>query len=175
MPREPMDVVAETIAARNLSADTARRLEAIYQREFGWDRLVYATPHWYVVGWVGDELVGRVGVLERVISVNGIPLHVGGITGVVTEPDYRMRGVSRKLVRCGLEFLLDEHQIPLAVLTCNRKVGPIYERLGWRTVHGPTVYAQPGGPRTCPGLTMVAESGSAAWPDGPIDMRGLPW
>jgi GNAT superfamily N-acetyltransferase len=170
-----MDLLVETSAASCLPPDRAAVLASIYSREFGWDRLVYAAPQWYVMGVVGERVVGRVGVLERVISVDDSPLDVGGITGVVTEPDYRNRGVARRLVACAVLFLRDEHQLPFALLTCNRKLGLLYEKLGWRIVPGPTVYAQPDGPRACPGLTMVVESGSAAWPEGPIDMRGLPW
>ena len=170
-----MDMLAETFAADSLPDDTAARLRAIWQREFGWDRLVYAAPQWYVVGTFKGALIGRVGIIKRSISVNGTPLEAGGVTGVVTEPDYRRRGVARRLVGHALEFLQDEHQVSLALLTCNRKLGPLYEKLGWRVVPGPTAYVQPDGDRICPGLTMVAECGSMSWPEGPIDMRGLPW
>jgi len=170
-----IDMVVETLAAERVRPDRTAILDAMYQREFGWDRLVYAVPQWYVMGIVGGKLIGRVGVLKRAISVGGSSLYVGGITGVVTEPDYRMRGVARKLVGHAVRFLRDQQEVSLVMLTCNRKLGPLYEKLGWREVQGPTVYAQPDGLRTCPGLTMVIESGSESWPDGPIDMRGLPW
>jgi GNAT superfamily N-acetyltransferase len=170
-----MELLVDTVPADGLPPDLESVLRAVYQREFGWDRLVYAEPRWYVLGMFEGELIGRVGVLSRTISVGGAPVAVGGITGVVTEPDYRGRGVARTLVAHALAFLRDEQHLPLVMLTCNRKLGPLYEKLGWRVVEGPTVYAQPDGPRTCPGLTMVSESGSISWPDGRIDMRGLPW
>jgi GNAT superfamily N-acetyltransferase len=173
--RTMMDLIIETSAADKIPPERWAVLEAMYQREFGWDRLTYAAPQWYVMGIVGDRLIGRVAMLERVISVDGASLRVGGITGVVTEPDFRGQGVATRLVGYAVGFLRDELKIPLALLTCNRKIGPFYERLGWRVVRGPTVYTQPGGACTCPGLTMVVESGSARWPDGLIDMRGLPW
>ena len=170
-----MNLVAQTFASDCLPDETAARLRAIWEREFGWDRLAYATPQWYVVGTLRGALIGRVGITKRVILVSGSPLEVGGVTGVVTESDYRRRGVARQLVGKALEFLRDEQKVSLALLTCNRKVGPLYEKLGWRVIPGPTLYAQPNGDRICPGLTMVAESGSESCPEGPIDMRGLPW
>jgi len=170
-----MNVLTEVLAVDHLPPELKARLAAIYQREFAGELLKYAPADWYVVGLLDGELVGHAGVVKRVISVGGRTLEVGGITGVVTEPGYRRRGVASSLIAHGLTFLRDEHQIRLALLTCSRGLGPLYEKLGWRVVQGPTVYAQPDGPRTCSGLTMVMESDSLSWPDGPIDLSGLPW
>jgi GNAT superfamily N-acetyltransferase len=170
-----MNLLVEILPAAEVPDDSAALLEAIYQREFGWDRLTYAAPHWYLLGTSGETLVGSVRMLERAVAVGEVPLTVGGITSVVTEPDYRHRGVARRLVGDAVAFLRDERGLPFVLLTCNRRLGPLYEKLGWRVAPGPTAYAQPDGPRACPGLTMVFECGSARWPAGPIDMRGLPW
>jgi GNAT superfamily N-acetyltransferase len=134
-----------------------------------------AGAQWYVFGTLDGEHVGRCELVERVILVKGEPLAVGGVTGVVSEPDYRCRGVARGIIARGVEFMRDERRLAFALLTCNRKLGPLYEKLGWKSVLGPNVYAQPDGPRTCPGLTMVFESAAEPWPEGPMDMQGLPW
>ena len=170
-----MDLLIETCRADQVSPERRALLDAMYQREFGWDRLVYAAPEWYLMGNVGDSPVGRVGMLQRTITVGETSLPVGGITGVVTEPEWRGQGVASRLVRQAVRFLSDELGLQFGLLTCQRRLGPFYEKLGWGPVEGPTVYAQPDGPRTCPGLTMIVECGSAPWPEGPIDMRGLPW
>jgi aminoglycoside 2'-N-acetyltransferase I len=170
-----MDILTKVFAVDALPPELETQLAAVYQREFSAELLKYAPADWYVVGFLGHELVGHAGVVKRVIAVGGQTLEVGGITGVVTEPDYRKRGVARTLIARGMEFLRDEHQVSLALLTCSRQLGSLYERLGWRVVQGPTVYAQPDGPRTCSGLTMVMESDCISWPDGPIDLQGLPW
>jgi len=170
-----MDVLTRIFLVDTLPPELETQLAAIYRREFSGELLKYAPAEWYVVGFVGHELVGHAGVVKRVIAVGGQTLEVGGMTGVVTEPDHRKRGVARTLIAGGVAFLREEHQVSLALLTCSRKVGPLYERLGWRVVQAPTVYAQPDGPRTSSGLTMVMESDGLSWPDGPIDLRGLPW
>jgi GNAT superfamily N-acetyltransferase len=165
----------EIMAAEELPVERAALMVAVYQREFGWDRLIYAAPQWCLLGTHAGTLIGSVRILERVITVADVPLRVGGITSVVTEPSYRHQGVARKLVADAVAFLRDDRDLAFALLTCNRKLGPLYEKLGWRVVPGPTTYAQPDGSRTCPGLTMIFECGPARWPKGPIDMRGLPW
>jgi aminoglycoside 2'-N-acetyltransferase I len=170
-----MELRVEILSAEQITCQRVALLEAVYEREFGWDRLRYASPQWYLLGMFAGTLIGSVRMLERTVTVNDAPLRVGGMTSVVTEPDYRRRGVARRLVGDAVAFLRDERRLPFVILTCNRKLGPLYEKLGWRVVRGPTVYAQPDGPRTCPGLTMVFECGPARWPDGPIDMQGLPW
>ncbi len=170
-----MDLSVEILATEQVPDERAVLLEAIYQREFGWDRLTYAAPQWYLMGMLADRMVGSLRMLERVISVADVPLRVGGITSVATEPDHRRRGVARKLVGAAIAFLKNDRHLPFVLLTCNRRLGPVYEKLGWRVVPGPTKYSQPDGPRTCPGLTMIFECGPARWPEGPIDMRGLPW
>ena len=170
-----MDLIIETEAADQLSPQRKAILDAMFQREFGNDPLTYARPQWYVVGILQTRLIACVGVLKRVIEVDGEPLRVGGITGVVTEPEYRGRGIASTLVARAVHFMREELKLPLALLTCKPRLGPFYEKLGWQTVEEPTIFAQADGPRTVRGLTMVVESGSARWPEGLIDLQGLPW
>ncbi len=168
-------ILVETCQADQISPERRAVLDATHQREFGWDPLTYTRPQWYVMGCIGDQLVSRVAMLERTITVGGVYLRIGGVTGVVTEPGWRRRGIASDLVRCAVRFLAKDHSLPYVLLTCQRRLGPFYEKLGWRIVDGPTVYDQPDGRRTCPGLTMIVECHGTAWPDGSIDMQGLPW
>jgi hypothetical protein len=51
-----------------------------------------------------------------------------------------------------------------------------YAAIGWQTVDQPMFCRQNDGelhPST--ELPMVFALGHASWPDGPIDMKGLPW
>jgi GNAT superfamily N-acetyltransferase len=165
----------EVVAAEEVAVDRAVLRDTPYQREFGWDRLICAAPQWYLLGMLADRMIGSALMLERVITVGDVSLRVGGITRVVTEPAYRRQGVARRLVADAIACLRDDRHVPFALLTRNRRLGPLYEKLGWRVVAGPTICSQPGGLRTCPGLTMPYDCGTARRPAGPIDMRGLPW
>lgn len=159
----------------DLSPDVAEKLRAMTEREFGLDPMVYADPQWYVLGFLGRELVSRVGILRRTISVGEKPLHIGGICTVVTELAYCRRGIASYLMGRAVMFLRDQLHLPFALLTCKPRLEHLYARLGWRSVEGPTVFDQPSGMRSCGGLTMVIECGGRPWPKGRIDLCGLPW
>ena len=170
-----MKLTIEIKPDNDLSPERKVALDRMFQREFGRDTLVYALPRWHTMGILHASLVGRVGILDRTISVGQELLRVGGICGVVTAPGYRDRGIAGALLGESVAFVKNRLNLPFALLTCRSKLEVFYQRLGWKTVKGPTVFAQPDGVRTCKGLTMVMEVGPRLWPEGPIDMRGLPW
>jgi GNAT superfamily N-acetyltransferase len=165
----------EIASVEKLSAPVAERLAAARAREFGSDPMVYAEPQWYVLGFLDAELVSRVAVLARTITVAGAPLPIGGISFIVTEPAYRGRGFAGRLTREAVAFVRDELACDFALLTCKPRLEGLYAGLGWRSVPGPTLFEQPTGRRACGGLTMIIECGARAWPPGEIDLQGLPW
>jgi GNAT superfamily N-acetyltransferase len=165
----------EMAAVSELSLDVARRIQATNEREFGKDSLVYAQPEWFALGFLKRRLVSRVGILQRTISVDGSRFSIGGISFVVTEPDYRGRGFASCLLASAVTFLRNPLQVPFGLLTCKPRLESLYSGLGWLAVPGPTVFDQPSGPHTCGGLTMVIECGGSSWPGGRIDLCGLPW
>jgi GNAT superfamily N-acetyltransferase len=170
-----MKLTIEIKPENDLQPERKVALEEMFEREFGRDPLLYAASHWYAMGLLDGNLVGRVGILKREISVGQELLRVGGICGVVTAPEFRDRGIAGALLGESVAFIRNSLRLPFALLTCRSKLEVFYERLGWKTVNGPTVFTQPDGVRTCKGLTMVAVLVSRLWPEGSIDMRGLPW
>jgi GNAT superfamily N-acetyltransferase len=170
-----MKLIVQINPENDLSPERKVALDEMFDREFGRDPLVYADARWYAMGILDGSLVGRVGILQRTISVGQELLRVGGICGVVTVLEYRGRGIAPALLNESVAFVRKRRSLPFALLTCNLRLEAFYRRLGWRTVNGPTVFTQPDGVRTCGGLTMVMECGSRPWPEGPIDLRGLPW
>jgi GNAT superfamily N-acetyltransferase len=170
-----MKLTIEIKPENDLLPERKVALDKMFQSEFGRHTLIYAYPRWHTMGILEGSLVGRVGILERSISVEEELLRVGGICGVVTVPEYRGRGIASALLGESVAFIKNRLSLPFALLTCRLKLEDFYEKLGWKTVNGPTVFTQPDGVRTCGGLTMVMELGSRLWPEGPIDMRGLPW
>jgi len=65
--------------------------------------------------------------------------------------------------------------VEFGLLVCEEDVVPFYERLGWQVVEGPLTFDQPGGQATWPAVVMVLPCGGKAWPEGMIDLCGLPW
>jgi GNAT superfamily N-acetyltransferase len=170
-----MSFIAEIKSENDLSPERKVAVDEMFDREFGRDFLVYADAHWYAMGIIDGKLVGRVGILQRTISVGQKLLPVGGICGVVTVPEYRDLGIASALLDESVAFIKRRLSLPFALLTCNSRLEVFYKKIGWKMVDGPTVFTQPDGIRTCGGLTMVVELGSRLWPEGRIDLRGLPW
>lgn len=165
----------EIRATGSLSQNLLEALQKATQREFGSDPLTYAEPEWYVLGFIQGLLVARVGMLSRTITVANESLCVGGVCSVVTEPEYRSCGIASALMRKAVVFLKDQLELPFLLLTCKPRLEPLYNRLGWRSVDGPTVFIQEDGVHSCGGLTMVFECAGKPWPEGKIDLCGLPW
>ena len=170
-----MNLTIKITHVGNLPQQLKDLLAKAYQREFSWDKMIYAESQWFVIGTFNKKLIGQVGVLEREISVGENRLRIGGIHGVITEPKHRCRGVASALMERSGHFIRNELHLPFGLLTCNRRLEAFYQKLGWKTVKGPCVFEQPDGPRSCGGLTMVVECGEQAWPEGRIDLCGLPW
>jgi len=170
-----MNLTIKITYAGNLPQQLKNLLAQAYQREFSWDKMIYAESQWFVIGTLDQELAGQVGILQREISVDGQPLQVGGIHGVITEPEHRGQGIASALMGRAVDFIWNQLNLPYGLLTCNPRLETFYQKLGWKTVKGPCVFEQPDGPRSCGGLTMVVECGEQAWPEGRIDLCGLPW
>jgi hypothetical protein len=117
----------------------------------------------------------RLGIFNRIVEVAGARIRVGGIGGVITKPEWRVRGVARNLLTRAAGFMHDEPGVEFAMLLCRREVAPVYAKLGWIHVDGPTVFIQPSGMAPYPRDTMVLRFTERQWPLGTIDMRGLHW
>jgi predicted acetyltransferase len=170
-----MKLTIEIKPENDLPPERKAALDRMFNKEFGRDSLVYAGAEWYAVGLLEESLIGRVGILERTISVGQELLPAGGICGVVTAPEFRRHGIASAMLEESVFFIKNNLHLPFALLTCRSELEVFYQKLGWKTVTGPTVFTQPDGLLTCRGLTMVTELGSRVWPEGPIDLRGLPW
>jgi aminoglycoside 2'-N-acetyltransferase I len=152
-----------------------KRLPEWFHREFGKTGFIWAAPDFYAISETDGELVGRLGIFSREIDVAGTRMRVGGIGGVITKPEWRLRGVARGLLTRAAEFMCNDLGVEFALLLCRREVAPVYAKLGWKRVDGPTVFMQPSGMTAYPRDTMVLRFGKREWPIGTIDLHGLPW
>jgi aminoglycoside 2'-N-acetyltransferase I len=150
-------------------------LEAWFGEEFGHVAYRWADPDWYVTVAREGKLAGRLAIVERTIAVGGQLIQVGGIAGVATRREWRNRGVASVAMRAAAGFIAHDLRRPFGLLLCRHQVSPVYAKLGWETVEGPTSFMQPSGPVTYPQLTMVMKFGEQSWPGGPINLSGLPW
>lgn len=115
------------------------------------------------------------GIVQRKVSVNGDILEIAGISGVVTHIEWRRRGIASDMLKAATAFIGNQLKINFCLLLCRSEVAPVYEKLGWKIIDGPTTFDQPSGKAVFPRLTMILEGGEEPWPKGPFDLGGLPW
>ncbi len=174
MSRDAIGTI-EINPVRDLTAQQLKELEDWFLEDFPPNRYQWDRPSWYLIVSNQSGSVGRVGILAREILVGGAPLRVGGINGVATRPQSRRQGIASFAMRAAVKFMAERLRLEHALLLCHPLVSPLYAGLGWKPVAGPTSFAQPSGPAIYNRMTMVLQMGQSPFPEGPIDMCGLPW
>jgi aminoglycoside 2'-N-acetyltransferase I len=131
---------------------------------------------WHVLVLEDDRVVSHVGIVERTVTVEGQPLRVGGIGAVATMPKMQGRGLASAAMRHAGEYLREALKVDFGLLVCGPKVEPLYARLGWKMISSPVLVDQPGGKKVnLPGVIMILPCVKQDWPEGTIDLCGLPW
>lgn len=176
MPTRSPQISTNIIAARDLSIRERQSLDEWFRQEFGHIPYEWAEPEWYAIAHTRDDVIGHLTILRRRVSVAGQPLWVGGIGGVITRAEYRGRGVATALLMHAADFLKESLEVEFGLLLCRHEVAPVYQKVGWVTVAGPTSFAQSSGLHTYPRETMILPCLlGREWPEGQIDLCGLPW
>lgn len=84
----------------------------------------------------GDNLAGTCGIMTPRANPE-----FAGIGEVATQPEYRGRGIARRLCQQALEEFAENGGEVVFLGTENPAAARIYQRLGWRRIAGSTVYA----------------------------------
>ena len=180
LPREQRlnNLTIQIRPARELTPLEQKPLTDLLQRVFRDDpfsNLAYAEAEWNALVWVGNLLASNVEIVERTITIGGLPLHVGGVSAVATLPEYRGRGLATQAMFAAVRFMKDELELNYGLLTTNSRRRTFYEGLGWQTIAEPAYFDQPSGKMKNGGLTMILTLSDQPWPAGIVDFCGLPW
>lgn len=140
----------------------------------------WAPAHWYVLLWVragasGEELASSIKIVERTATAGEERLRLGGIGDVATVPLWRRRGFASAALAEAGRFICEEMGVDFGLLFCDEALLSFYGRLGWQRVAGPTLVQVPWGRVPFPEETMVLPCRRHLWPEGTIDLDGLPW
>jgi GNAT superfamily N-acetyltransferase len=135
----------------------------------------WSEADWHVMVHVDGALVSYLAIVERLGAVNEKPVRLGGVSAVATLPDWRGRGLASAALEEAAAFMDNELGVEFGLLLVDEATATFYRRLGWELVPGPLVFDQPWGKVTFPELTMVLAFAGREWPQGTIDLRGLPW
>src|SRR5579883_3024335 len=110
-----------------------------------WRDIAWAHADWRVL--MRDEahkVRGHVGIFLRNAKLDGTPVRIGGIGGVMTHPAFRGKGLAQMTLRRAGSFFAAE-RVAFALLFCEPRLAPFYARLGWRDFTGDVFVEQPGG------------------------------
>jgi aminoglycoside 2'-N-acetyltransferase I len=167
----------EIKASHQLTPQEREQLDELFKEAFPVDDLDYkwSEVNWFVLVKEGHELVSNVEIIERTATVEGAPVKLGGIGGVATRTAWRRHGFAEAGLKIAQSFLKKKLAVDFGLLICADKMIPYYHKLGWQLVGRPMLIDQPGGKVTYSAPIMVLSVCKDEWPDGSIDLCGLPW
>ena len=85
-------------------------------------------PEWTLCAFDGDRLASSFVTIPFTARMNGRPMPYGGVSGVATDPEYRRRGLVRRLMTESTEAMRDRGQT-IAGLWASQAA--IYQRYGY--------------------------------------------
>ena len=119
--------------ARRTTRRRKQQIEAAIQAEFAQFAIVretsWAMPDWTILALEGDELAAFYNIVERTVTVDGVPVRVAGLNNLVTLPAYRGRGMASRLLRETQEHWFDSLGAECGLLLCADALLPFYSRL----------------------------------------------
>ena len=131
------------------------------------DRRVLAFDH-------ANTIIGHVAIVIRNATWDDQAVIIGGIGGVATRDDCRRRGVARAAVAKGLEEIR-AHNADFALLFCEPRHAPLYQKLGWQAFEGHVLVMQPRGQVRFDVTDPYVFDLKTAPRTGVLDLCGLPW
>ena len=139
-------------------------------------RFSWASPQWSILVWDQDELVSRVGLLTREAISNGEIKIIGGIGGVMTDPQRQGKGYASLAMREASSIFDSQFNAAFALLFCRPHLVEFYKRLLWEPFQGRVFVEQPQGKiEFSANGAMVLDVKERAPLGGSLDLNGLPW
>ncbi len=175
MKSNPIRPVITIIPTTALSCNMLQELYEWFQREFGLIPLEWDIPRWYALARYENTLIGRIGIVKREIRVGNKTICVGGISGVITSPQWRKQGVASMLLKKTAEFLAGELDTEFGFLICRDEIAPFYLKNGWEKIEASSYFMQGSGRYRYTQTSMILRCKERYWPQGDIDLCGLPW
>lgn len=176
--------VAHADLDAEMLADLRRLFDREYLAEFGdWDPeqpYGYAPHDLHVIARLDGGVVGHAGWGRREIAVGDAPAVIAGVGGVLVSPDARGLRLGQRLMGELAATMREEPGLDFGYLGCDESVVPFYESCGWRRIAAAERCVDRSGevvetPAGAPLLVLPLQDQCAAWPSGPIDLRGRPW
>jgi predicted N-acetyltransferase YhbS len=123
------------------------------------------------------DVVGQIGVVDRVVTVGGAPLRVAGFQNVCVVPAHRKTGLFDRLMRATLDESI-RRRFDMGLLFCREPLRKVYARFGWQDVSDRPVTRVDGGaevPLPSHAGAMVYPMVVKTLPEGTFHLRGNDW
>jgi len=158
--------------------------DGVYAADWGpWNARTgygYATAELHALARENGVLVGYAATGRRFVSVGGSEVVISGLGGVITRDRNRGQGVGRRVVGALMQAGTGSAAADFGYVGCRPEVVPFYRSCGFSPVHNVVRELS-----TADAATVVESQGPTLihagtrtvdqWPDGVVDLRGLPW
>lgn len=121
------------------------------------------------------KTVCHVGIVAHTVKVQGNPVSIAGIGGVLARRACRGRGYARIAMEAAEAFVLSQMAVHFILLFCRPELQSLYEHLGWIKVSSPVWVEQAEGDVLLPMVSMVKCLGAEPWPHGEVQLASRPW
>lgn len=162
-------------SARSIPWHLALRLNTWKRRTFGKPYLTLAPAEWLVLGTLNWRYVTAVEIATRDARAGETPVKLACLGAVRTAKDLRCRGLGRTTINDALRFAHDSLSCDFAFLMCDASTLPFYKSCGFTQRQAQLVFDQPAGPVQSDLLPMIRPLRRPKFPEGRIDLCGLPF
>jgi hypothetical protein len=135
----------------------------------------WAQPDWAVMVWEDEDMVSNVHIIERTVEVGDELVKLGGIGNIATKVEWRQRGYATTALKVAQDFLLDPLGVDFGLMIATEEMVSRYIKEGWNVVAHSMRIEQPDGTTSLNYPVMVLPVCKQNWPEGQIDLCGLPW
>ncbi len=177
-----MSIEIEVVSGEQSAPRAEQLLEAVWPSadmgKLPWGRVEWALPDLRVLIETDDgTLACHTGIFFRTATWNGQKVHIGGIGGVATHPDFRRRGYASIALEAAVHTLRAHDAAQFALLFCEPQMSEFYQSRSWHPFTGAVYAEQPkeGRIRFEVMAPMVVDLKRRAPTLGQIDLCGLPW
>lgn len=133
--------------------------------------------------WLADDAgrpVAHLGVERRLVGVAGGEVLVAGVGEVAVAPERHGEGLGQALMRELDARLRTEFAADFGFVQCGENVLGFYRSTGWTQVANPVRHVDVADHRRTvegvwPTLVRPGRRPLEEWPEGVVDLRGLPW
>jgi predicted N-acetyltransferase YhbS len=147
---------------------------AVFSKTRAWHGSV---PEYCVVLDQPNEVVAHVAIVNRTVTVGGMPLRVAGIQSVFVLPAYRGQGLSDQVLKAAMAEAACR-KFDYGLLFCLPPLAKIYARCGWQEVGAREVIRMEDScemPLPEKNVTMYYPLRDAAFPEGLLHLCGNDW